>query len=73
MERRERGKDGKNVLADGARCTSVGRQKQQDKWLKDIFCSCGPWESKKPFFSEIIKNGIGQEVGDGGEGRKEEQ
>lgn len=43
-------------------------KKQQDKWLKDIFCSCAPRESKKPFFLGIIKDELGQKVGDEGEG-----
>lgn len=61
-----KGKEG--VKADGTRCRCVVRQKQQDKWLKDIFCSCAPRESKKPFFLGIIKDELGQKVGDEEEG-----
>lgn len=54
-------------------CTSVGRQVARQTAQGHFFCFCAPWESKDPFLSEIIKDGLGQEVGDGGEGRMEEQ
>lgn len=34
--------------------------------LKDIFCFYSPWVSKEQFYSEKIKDWLGQEVGDGG-------
>lgn len=53
---------GADVLRDKSGKTNSSRT---------FFCSFAPWESKKPFFSGIIKDGLGQKVGDGGRGGKE--
>ncbi len=58
---------------DGAWCRCAARQKQQDKKLKDVFRFCAPFESNKPFFTGMIKDWLGQKVGDGEVGERKEQ